>query len=245
MCPRPPDRGRVSRRPLLLIGFAGEAVERFLVPRGELRGAGLWRVRQRIEEVFIPWYSSYGIQQWMTAKVVAFKLLYTEGEPTPVLEVRGVTKTFPGVIANEDIDLTLREGEIHCPLGENGAGKSTLMKIVSGVYPADSGVFLLDGQEVNFQNPQEAYNAGIRIVHQELSLIPSLSLAENMYIHRFRRHSLRFVSRKDLRGSALKTLRQWGIDIDPAVKISSVSMGPTSEPTPFRSLLHHIGFIET
>jgi ABC-type sugar transport system ATPase subunit len=142
-----------------------------------------------------------------------------------MLEVRNIEKSFRGVHALKNVSATFYNGEIHGLLGENGAGKSTLMKIVSGVYPADSGVFLLDGQEVNFQNPQEAYNAGIRIVHQELSLIPSLSLAENMFIHRFRRHSLRFVSRKDLRGSALKTLRQWGIDIDPAVKISSVSMG--------------------
>jgi ribose transport system ATP-binding protein len=142
-----------------------------------------------------------------------------------MLEVKEIVKNFRGVHALRNVSATFYDGEIHGLLGENGAGKSTLMKIVSGVYPADSGIFLLDGQEVTFQNPQEAYNAGIRIVHQELSLIPSLSIAENMFIHQFRRHSLRFVKRRDLRKQALGMLKQWGIDLDPATSVSAVSMG--------------------
>lgn len=142
-----------------------------------------------------------------------------------MIEVREIVKNFRGVHALRNVSANFYDGEIHGLLGENGAGKSTLMKIVSGVYPADSGTILLDGREAVFQNPQEAYNAGIRIVHQELSLITSLSIAENMFIHQFRRHSLRFVNRKDLRKRALDTLKQWGIDLDPATNVGSVSMG--------------------
>jgi len=142
-----------------------------------------------------------------------------------MLEVKNIVKNFRGVHALKNVSATFYNGEIHGLLGENGAGKSTLMKIVSGVYPADSGIFLLDGEEVIFQNPQDAYNAGIRIVHQDLSLIPSLSIAENMFIHQFRRHSLRFVRRKDLQKKALGVLEEWGIDLDPATGVSSVSMG--------------------
>jgi ribose transport system ATP-binding protein len=142
-----------------------------------------------------------------------------------MLEVRDIVKNFRGVHALSNVSATFLNGEIHGLLGENGAGKSTLMKIVSGVYPADSGTILLDGREVSFQNPQEAYNAGIRIVHQELSLITSLSIAENMFIHQFRRHSLRFVKRKELRNRAFDKLRQWGIDLDPATNVGMVSMG--------------------
>jgi len=142
-----------------------------------------------------------------------------------MVEVKNIVKNFRGVHALKNVSATFYNGEIHGLLGENGAGKSTLMKIVSGVYPADSGIFLLEGKEVNFQNPQEAYNAGIRIVHQDLSLIPSLSIAENMFIHQFRRHSLRFVKRKDLQKKALGMLKEWRIDLDPATGVSSVSMG--------------------
>jgi len=142
-----------------------------------------------------------------------------------MLEVKNIVKNFRGVHALRNVSATFYDREIHGLLGENGAGKSTLMRIVSGVYPADSGIFLLDGEEVVFQNPQDAYNAGIRIVHQELSLIPSLSIAENMFIHQFRRHSLRFVKRKDLQKKAMGVLKEWGIDLDPGTSVSSVSMG--------------------
>jgi ribose transport system ATP-binding protein len=142
-----------------------------------------------------------------------------------MLEVREIVKNFRGVHALKNVSATFLDGEIHGLLGENGAGKSTLMKIVSGVYPADSGTILLDGREVSFQNPQEAYSAGIRIVHQEFSLITSLSIAENMFIHQFRRHSLRFVKRKELRKRAFEKLKQWGIDLDPATNVGMVSMG--------------------
>src|SRR5512135_2303001 len=98
-----------------------------------------------------------------------------------MLEVRNMVKSFVGVRALKGVSITFNDGEIHGVVGENGAGKSTLMKIISGVYPPDSGTILLDGQTTHFLTPIDAYNAGIRIVYQELSLIRSLTIAKNMF----------------------------------------------------------------
>ena len=96
------------------------------------------------------------------------------------LEMLGVTKTFSKVTALNNVDLRVKKGEIHALIGENGAGKSTLMKILTGIYKADSGVVRIDGQEMHFKKPQDAMNAGIAIIHQELSLIPDLNAIENL-----------------------------------------------------------------
>ncbi|MGH9273279.1 MAG: ATP-binding cassette domain-containing protein, partial [Acidimicrobiales bacterium] len=101
---------------------------------------------------------------------------------TPILEVRGVTKTFPGVIANEDVSLTLREGEVHCLLGENGAGKSTLMNTVFGLYQPDAGQILLRGELVRFGSSRDAIAAGIGMVHQHFQLIPVFTVVENIVL---------------------------------------------------------------
>ena len=143
-----------------------------------------------------------------------------------MLEVKNISKNFRGVHALNRVCANFYAGEIHGLVGENGAGKSTLMKIVSGVYPPDSGVINLDQAPVSFDSPLDAYNAGIRIVHQELSLIRSLSIAENMFIHRFRNAGpLRKVNRKTLEADAQKTLQEWNIDLDASHKIKDVSMG--------------------
>jgi len=122
--------------------------------------------------------------------------------------------------------ITFKDGEIHGVVGENGAGKSTLMKIISGVYPPDSGSILLEGETRHFPTPIDAYNAGIRIVYQELSLIRSLSIAKNMFIHRFRGASaFRFVDEKSVNIDAERMLKDWGINIDPKTLVSQLSMG--------------------
>ena len=107
-------------------------------------------------------------------------------EQGTVLEMRGICKYFPGVRALEQVDFTLREGEIHALMGENGAGKSTLIKVLTGVYPKDGGVILLSGTDgpVHIKSPQDAQNAGIATVYQEITLCPNLTVAENMYIGR-------------------------------------------------------------
>ena len=100
----------------------------------------------------------------------------------PVLEVRGVTKSFPGVRALKGVSLTIRPGEIHALVGENGAGKSTLMKILAGAYRPDGGQVLLDGKAVHFHTPHEARAAGIGIIYQELTVAPNLTVAENVFL---------------------------------------------------------------
>ena len=101
-----------------------------------------------------------------------------------VLKMRNIHKQFPGVYALQGVDFTLREGEIHALMGENGAGKSTLIKVLTGVYPKDDGEISIDDQVVAIHSPQEAQNAGISTVYQEITLCPNLSVAENMYIGR-------------------------------------------------------------
>jgi putative multiple sugar transport system ATP-binding protein len=103
---------------------------------------------------------------------------------TPILEMRAITKRFPGVRALSDVNLTVREGEIHAICGENGAGKSTLMKVLSGVYPHGSyeGAIIYQGQERRFQSIADSERQGIIIIHQELALVPLLSIAENIFL---------------------------------------------------------------
>src|SRR2546426_4376781 len=102
----------------------------------------------------------------------------------PVLEMRHIRKTFPGVVALDDVDFELRRGEVHILLGENGAGKSTLMKILSGAYQKDGGQILLHGQAIEIKNPKHARALGISIIYQELNLVPHLSAAENIFLGR-------------------------------------------------------------
>ena len=102
----------------------------------------------------------------------------------PALEMRSITKRFPGVVALDRVDFTVRRGEIHSLIGQNGAGKSTLMNILSGVYPADAGEILIDGEPVAIGHPRDALRLGIGTVYQELSLLPNLSVADNIFLGR-------------------------------------------------------------
>ena len=101
---------------------------------------------------------------------------------TPVLEMKGITKRFPGVLANDHVDFDLRRGEVHALLGENGAGKSTLMSILYGLYHADEGEISLDGKRVTISSPGEAIALGIGMVHQHFMLIPVMTVAENLVL---------------------------------------------------------------
>ena len=101
-----------------------------------------------------------------------------------LLELRGIEKRFPGVLALNNVDFTLRKGEIHALMGENGAGKSTLIKILTGVYSMDAGSIKVEGQSVHITSPQDAQNNGISTVYQEITLCPNLTVAENMFIGR-------------------------------------------------------------
>src|SRR5258708_131470 len=97
-----------------------------------------------------------------------------------VLQVEGITKRFPGILANDNVNVTIHGGEILALLGENGAGKSTLMNIIYGLYHADEGTIRIKGQEVHFASPHEAIHSGIGMVHQHFQLIPVMTVAENV-----------------------------------------------------------------
>src|SRR5437773_7520647 len=107
-----------------------------------------------------------------------------EIDPKALLEIRGLTKSFPGVKALQCVDFTVRRGEVHALMGENGAGKSTLIKVLTGVYPRDGGMMRLDGAEIGPHSPKAAEALGVSTVYQEVNLIPHLSVAENICLGR-------------------------------------------------------------
>ncbi|MEQ8848942.1 sugar ABC transporter ATP-binding protein [Botrimarina sp.] len=145
-------------------------------------------------------------------------------EPVPVLEARGVVKTFPGVRALDGVDLRLRAGRLNALMGENGAGKSTLMKVMAGVHPPDAGEVLLDGAPVNFRNTREAQAAGVAIIHQELNLADNLSVAENLFLGREPTGPLGFINRSRMRDEARRLMRRMGVDIDPDTRVGRLSV---------------------
>ena len=117
-----------------------------------------------------------------------------------VLEMKNIHKSFPGVRALRGVDFHLNKGEIHALMGENGAGKSTLMKIIMGIYTKDAGKVILDGKEVEFKSARDALDAGISMIHQELSPIPEMTVAENVFLGREQKKikGLPFVDKKEL-----------------------------------------------
>ena len=146
-------------------------------------------------------------------------------EPPPVLELRGITKQFPGVLANDHIDFTLRPGEVHALLGENGAGKSTLMNVLYGLYKADSGEILLKGSPVTFGSPKDAIRSGIGMVHQHFMLIPVMTVAENIVLASEPTRAGILLD-YDAAESRVKQLAdEFRFDIDPAVRIDRLTVG--------------------
>ena len=142
----------------------------------------------------------------------------------PVLEVRGVTKVFPGVIANEDVDLALHEGEIHCLLGENGAGKSTLMNVVFGLYQPDGGSIHVGGEEVVFEGVADAISRGIGMVHQHFQLIPVLSVAENVILGNELTKGA-FLDLDEARRRIREIGDRFGLAVDPDATVGDLSVG--------------------
>src|SRR5688572_24755736 len=144
-----------------------------------------------------------------------------------ILEMRGITKTFPGVKALEDVNLAVRRGEIHAICGENGAGKSTLMKVLSGVYPAGSydGEIVYDGQPVRFNGIRDSEHVGIVIIHQELALVPYLSIAENMFLGNERRGRGGLIDWNKANAEAAKLLASVGLDENPVTPVGQLGVG--------------------
>ena len=141
----------------------------------------------------------------------------------PALEAHGVVKAFPGIVANDDVDFDVRTGEIHALLGENGAGKSTLVNILSGLYRPDAGQIRLDGAPVTFGSPREAIAAGIGMVHQHFTLVPSQTVTENILLGL---RTPRFLLRPKRSEAEIADLAdRFGLRVDPRAKIWQLSVG--------------------
>jgi general nucleoside transport system ATP-binding protein len=141
------------------------------------------------------------------------------------LEMRDITKRYPGVVANDHIDLDVRPGEIHALLGENGAGKSTLMNILYGLAEPDEGEILMDGQPVTIHSPSDAIARGISMVHQHFMLVPVLSVAENILLGDEPMANPVFLDRTAAHTRIRELGRFFGFEVDPDVKVGSLSVG--------------------
>jgi simple sugar transport system ATP-binding protein len=143
----------------------------------------------------------------------------------PALEMRGITKRYPGVLANDGIDLDVRPGEIHALLGENGAGKTTLMNILYGLAVPDAGVILLDGKPVEITSPHDAIGHRISMVHQHFMLVPVLSVSDNILLGEEPMAGPIFLDRAGAHRRIRELGKTFGWDIDPNQRVGSLSVG--------------------
>src|SRR5436190_18923576 len=140
-----------------------------------------------------------------------------------LVSMKGVAKSFPGVVALEDVDFSLRKGEIHALMGENGAGKSTLIKILTGVEHPDQGAIELDGKPVHVRSPQHSQELGISTVYQEINLCTNISVAENILLgHEPRRFGS--INWKKMNDLASQAIRRLGIDVDVTQPLGNYSV---------------------
>src|SRR5450756_1756369 len=144
-------------------------------------------------------------------------------EPPLAIEMRGIVKRFPGVVANDGVDFDLRAGEVHALLGENGAGKSTLMNVLDGLYRADAGEILVFGRPVEFRSPRDAIAAGLGMVHQHFALVPTQTVTENILIGLARPRFRLDAGRYDDEIADLARLH--GLAVDPRARIWQLSVG--------------------
>ncbi|QKC99338.1 sugar ABC transporter ATP-binding protein [Mesorhizobium sp. NZP2298] len=142
-----------------------------------------------------------------------------------VLSAERISKSFGGIAALVDVGFELRRGEVHALMGENGAGKSTLMKILSGVYTGYEGTVSVDGRPVSFAGVRDAEDAGIAIIHQELNLVPELSVADNIFLGREKLIAGLIVDRKASSRAAAALLQRLGIELDPEARVGALRVG--------------------
>ena len=146
-----------------------------------------------------------------------------EGANVPLLSLQGITKRFPGVMANDAIDLELRHGEVHAILGENGAGKSTLMKIIYGYYQPDAGTIRMNGKETRFRSPQDSIHSGVGMVFQNFTLVPAMTVAENVAL--FWPDQGMVLNHKALSARIQEVSDRYELEVDPSARVGSLSMG--------------------
>ena len=146
-------------------------------------------------------------------------------ERSVVLEMRGITKRFPGIVANDDIGFDLREGEVHALLGENGAGKSTLMNILYGLYHPDEGEILIKGKPVRLGSPSAAIDAGVGMVHQHFMLIPVMTVAENIVLAQEPRTGGVLLDISEAERRVQEISDRYGLAVDPHARIDQITVG--------------------
>src|SRR5215204_3749950 len=144
---------------------------------------------------------------------------------TNVLELRGITKRFPGVLANDKIDITLREGKILALLGENGAGKTTLMSVLYGLYKPDEGKILVRGKEVDIHGPNDAIARGIGMVHQHFMLVPVMTVTENVMLGVEPTKNGVFLDKDKVAARIQEISNQYGLEVDPNAYIQDLPVG--------------------
>lgn len=154
------------------------------------------------------------------SKVIEVKVMAAE-----LIRFEKIRKEFPGVIANNDIDLTINKGEIHAIVGENGAGKTTLLKILYGLHQPTSGRIYIEGKEEKIANPAQAIKRGIGMVHQHFMLIPSFTIAENIVLGYEPRRKSIFTDLKKAETVTKKLAAEYGLEVDPLQKVVDVSVG--------------------
>ena len=142
-----------------------------------------------------------------------------------ILEVKNICKSFHTNLVLNNVSMAVKKGEIHALVGENGAGKSTLVKIIGGIYEKDSGHIYIDGEEVKFNHPLESMSAGISIVHQELSLVPNLTVGENIYLRREITNAFGFNDWKEINRKSREVFERIGVDIEPTELLGKLSVG--------------------
>ena len=140
----------------------------------------------------------------------------------PVLELQKIHKEFPGIVANDQIDLTLNRGEVHTILGENGAGKSTLMNIISGLYAPDSGSIFLEGKPLYIKNPAQAIAHGVGMVHQHFMLIPNHTVSENIILGTPQAFRLQ---KSKVRQQIKELGTRYGLVLNPDLRVQDLSVG--------------------
>src|SRR6266567_4889502 len=146
-------------------------------------------------------------------------------DDAPVLELRGITKRFPGVLANDKVDFDLRRGEVHALLGENGAGKSTLMNILYGLYTPDEGEILLRGKEIEVGSTKASIEHGIGMVHQHFMLIPVMTVAENIVLATEPRYAGVILDYNAARKRVRELSDRYGLIVDPDARIDRITVG--------------------
>ena len=161
----------------------------------------------------------------------------------PLLEMRAITKRFPGVLALNEVDFDVRTGEVHALVGENGAGKSTLMKILSGVYERDAGEVIYKGQPAAFRNPRQSQLAGITTIYQELNQVPYLSVTENIFLGSEPTHGGVALKWSEMHRQARSLLAKLHLDIDPRTHVGELGVGMQQMVEVAKALYHKADLI--